>query len=142
MTDEAHLNNLLAMFNERAPIARLFGMSLEFDQDKRAIIHLPYNSDLDHAMGNTHGGVYATMLDNAGWFTSVANRADGGWVATTELSVRFLRPVTHSALRAVGNLIKQGKRQDIVEAHLYDEQAELVGHAIGTFMVLEHIKLE
>jgi uncharacterized protein (TIGR00369 family) len=93
-------------------------------------------------MGNTHGGVYATMLDNAGWFTSVANRADGGWVATTELSVRFLRPVTHSALRAVGNLIKQGKRQDIVEAHLYDEQAELVGHAIGTFMVLEHIKLE
>jgi len=38
-------------------------------------------------------------------------------------------------------LLKPGKRQDIVEMHLYDGQDQWVGHAIGTFIVLPDISL-
>lgn len=42
---------LLALFNSRAPIARLFGMRLSYTAQREAVIDLPYNPNLDHATG-------------------------------------------------------------------------------------------
>jgi uncharacterized protein (TIGR00369 family) len=130
---------LLHLFNEQAPIARTFGMTLSFTDEGHAVFDLPYNPDLDHALGGIHGGVYATMLDNAGWFTAAATHDESYWVATSEMSIHFLLPTERTSLRAIGRLIKQGKRQDIAEMHLYDGQDRLVGHAVGTFIVLARI---
>jgi acyl-coenzyme A thioesterase PaaI-like protein len=38
-------------------------------------------------------------------------------------------------------VIKQGKRQDVAEMHLYDEEGQMVGHATGTFMVINNIQI-
>lgn len=133
------IKELLRLFNEQAPIARTFGMTLSFTDEGHAVFDLPYNPDLDHALGGIHGGVYATMLDNAGWFTAAAAHDESYWVATSEMSVYFLLPTERTSLRAVGRLIKQGKRQDIAEMHLYDGQDRLVGYAVGTFIVLARI---
>ena len=135
------IEELLRMFNENAPIARYFGMKLSFTDEVNAVIDLPYNPNLDHALGGIHGGVYATMLDNAGWFTAAAAYDVSCWVATSELSVHFLEPAKNSSLRAVGRLIKHGKRQDIAEMHLYDGQGHLIGHGVGTFVVLPDVPL-
>lgn len=132
---------LLQMFNEIAPIARYLGMRLSYDDQGQAIVDLPYNPDLDHALGGVHGGVYATLLDTAGWFTAAAAHDITCWLATAEMSIHFLAPVEQSALHAVGRLIKQGKRQDIVEMHLYDGENRLVGHATGTFIILPTVPL-
>jgi acyl-coenzyme A thioesterase PaaI-like protein len=72
MTAE-RIEELLHMFNEAAPIARLFGMRLSFTKEANAVIDLPYNPLPDHSSGGVHGGVYATMLDCAGWFTAAAS---------------------------------------------------------------------
>ena len=132
---------LVRVFNEVAPIARYFGMKLSYTEECDAVITLPYNPNLDHPMGGVHGGVYATMLDCAGWFTAAAARDVPCWIATAEMSIHFLLPVKQTSLRAIGRLLKPGKRQDIVEMHLYDGQDQLVGHAIGTFIVLPEISL-
>jgi uncharacterized protein (TIGR00369 family) len=135
------IEELLRMFNENAPIARFFGMKLSFTDEASAIIDLPYNPNLDHAFGGIHGGVYATMLDNAGWFTAAAAQDVSCWVATSELSVHLLQPAERTSLRAVGRLIKQGKRQSIAEMVLHDEQGHLIGHGIGTFVALPNAPL-
>lgn len=132
---------LLHLFNEVAPIARTFGMALSYDDEGRAIVDLPYNPNLDHALGGVHGGVYATLLDTAGWFTAAATHDISCWMATTEISVHFLAPVQRTSLRAVGQLIRQGKRQDVAEMRLYDGNDRLVGHATGTFVLLPGIPL-
>jgi uncharacterized protein (TIGR00369 family) len=132
---------LVTFFNQKAPIARFFGMKLSYTDTGNAVIDLPYNPDLDHALGGIHGGVYATMLDNAGWFTAAAAHDSSCWVATSEMSLHFLKAVQKTSLRSVGKLIKKGKRQDIAEMHLYDGSGELVGHATGTFVVLADIPL-
>jgi uncharacterized protein (TIGR00369 family) len=129
------------MFNEVAPIARAFGMRLSYNKEGQAIVDLPYNPDLDHALGGVHGGVFATLLDTAGWFTAAVAHDVDCWLATAEMSVHFLAPVERTSLRAVGRLIKQGKRQDVAEMHLYDEEGRLVGHATGTFIILPSIPL-
>ncbi len=108
------IEELLRMFNENAPIARYFGMKLSYTDEASAVIDLPYNPNLDHAFGGIHGGVYATMLDNAdvsvATFTAAAAHDVSCWVATSELSIHFLEPTKHTSLRAVGRLLKHGKR--------------------------------
>ena len=141
MTPE-RIAQLLHMFNEVAPIARTFGMRLSFGEEGRAIVDLAYNPGLDHALDGVHGGVYATLLDTAGWFTAAAAHDVGCWLATSEMSVHFLLPVERSALRAVGRLLKQGRRQDIAEMRLYDGVGRLVGHATGTFIVLPGVPMD
>jgi uncharacterized protein (TIGR00369 family) len=135
------IDELLHIFNEVAPIARTFGMRMSFDDKGQAIVDLSYNPGLDHALDGIHGGVYATMLDTAGWFTAAAAHDVGCWLATAEMSMHLLLPAEHTSLRATGQLIKVGKRQDVAQMHLYDGEGRLVAHATGTFIVLPGIPL-
>ncbi len=130
------VRQLLHMFNEVVPIARTFGMRLSYNDQGQAVVDLPYNPALDHGLGGVHGGVYATMLDTAGWFTAAAAHDESCWLATSEMSIHLLLPVERASLRAVGRLIKRGKRQDVAEMCLYDGDGRLVGHATGTFILL------
>jgi uncharacterized protein (TIGR00369 family) len=135
------IEELLHLFHERAPIARTFGMKLSFTPEGHAVVELPYNAGLDHGLGAIHGGVYATMLDCAGWFTAAAAHDVSTWVVTSEMSIHLLAPAERTALRAEGRLLKRGKRQHVAEMHLYDEKGELVAHATGTFILLPHVSL-
>jgi uncharacterized protein (TIGR00369 family) len=135
------LNELMRIFNEKAPIARTFGMQLSYDEEGCAVIELPYNACLDHALGGVHGGVYMTMLDSAGWFTVAASHEQSSWLATSEISVHFLEPVSGMSLSAEGRMIKNGKRQAVAEMRLYNEKGRLVAHATGTFVKLAEIQM-
>jgi 1,4-dihydroxy-2-naphthoyl-CoA hydrolase len=132
---------LLHSFNEMAPIARALGLRLAYNDEGGAVVDLPYNPDLDHAQGGIHGGIYAMVLDTAGWFTAAAAHNTSCWMATAEMSIHFLAPAERTSLRAVGRLIKQGRRQDVAEMHLYDGQGRLIGHATGTFVLLPNVPM-
>jgi len=124
--------NLLALFNENARIAKTFGMRLSYDESGRAHIYLPYNPALNHAGNGIHGGVIATMLDTAGWFTCAL--VNGSMlVLTAELSVHLFRFAANTSLVARGELLKAGKRQHVAEMRCWDEDNRLIAHAIGTF---------
>lgn len=130
------IKELLAMFNDSVTIAHFLGMKLSFTEAGNAVVELPYNPNLTHARGGIHGGVYATLLDSAGALTAAVCHDSSCFLATSEMSMHFLRPVQQAALRAVGRVIKHGRRQDVVAMELYDDQGELVGHATGTFVVI------
>lgn len=110
-------------------------LSLSFTDDDRAVITMPYDPAYDHAAGSLHGGMYAVLMDSAGWFTSAVTRDESAWVATAEISMHLLKAAHRVPVRAEGRMIKPGKRQDVVEMFLYnDATGELVGHATGTFV--------
>ena len=133
---------LLYMFNHIAPIARYLGMRLSFDEEGQALVDLPYNPDLDHALDGVHGGVYAILLDTAGWFTAAAAHDLPCWIATAEMSIHFLAPAQRTSLHAKGRMLRRGRRQHIVEMHLHDSQNRLVGHATGTFVILPDVPFQ
>ena len=133
------MDEYIKTFREKSPITSFFGMELSFADDGSAVVELPYNPNLDHGFGGIHGGVYATLMDTAGWYTAVAAQDEDCWVATAELNIHFFEPAKRTSLRAVGRLLKTGKRQNIVEMFLYDDNRCLVGHATGTFMILPHL---
>jgi len=121
-----------------SPIARSFGMSLSYDEEGHAHVHLPYNPDLDHALGGVHGGVIATLLDTAGWFAAAALH-DGVWIATTNLNIHLLEPAAEVDLEAEGRVVRRGRRIDVAEMRVTDSDGRLYAIATGTFIVVEGV---
>ncbi len=120
----------VALFN-RAPIKKAFGMEISYDADGNACFELPYNENFDHALNGVHGGVFATLLDNAGWFT-VAPHYDT-WIATVEFQVRLLEHVKQEKLISTGKLVRLGKRIATAEMQVHTASGRLVATGAGTF---------
>jgi len=127
-----HCERLVALFG-RAPIKKTFGMELSFDDQQRAVFELPHNPGLEHALGDTHGGIIATLMDNAGWFTAAVEYPT--WIATVELTTRLLEPARCERLRAVGRLIRAGRSIATADMEVRTESGRLVAVGSGTFTV-------
>jgi len=125
-------DGLIRLF-EGAPIIRTFGMKLQYNEEHQAIVDLPFNPGLDHALLQTHGGALATLLDTAGWFT-VAPHFDT-WVATVEFSTRLLEPTEKQDLRATGRILRLGRRLVVAEMQVKDLQGRRIATGAGTFAV-------
>ena len=68
--------------------------------------------------GFAHGAIVGLMADNAcAW----AGASVVGDVVTGGYSINFLRPAQGQRLRAVGEVIKPGKRQVVVRSDVYAE---------------------
>jgi acyl-CoA thioesterase len=123
----------LAALYDGAPIKRTFGMDLLYDDDGRAVFEMPYKRGFDHGLGATHGGVIATMLDNAGWFTAAVEYET--WIATSNLEVRLLEPAVKADLRATGRLLRAGKNVAMAEMEVRTRDGRLVAVGSATFVV-------
>jgi len=123
---------MVALF-ARAPLAIHLGMTLRYDDDLRGIIDQPHAAHLDHALGQVHGGVFATLIDNAAWFTAAVWYET--WISTVDFSVRLLEPVTGEDLYATGSLIRTGRRLATADAEVRTAAGRLVAVGGGTFSV-------
>jgi uncharacterized protein (TIGR00369 family) len=123
---------LVVLFS-RAPIKATFGMELSFNENQEAVFDLPHNPALEHAFGDTHGGILATLLDNAGWFSAAVHYDT--WIATLEMQMRLLEPAKRENLRAVGRILRAGNSFAITQMEVRAESGRLVATGSGTFAV-------
>ena len=123
----------LMEFFDKAPMKKTFGMDFSYNDNNSAIFVMPYNPGFDHALNQIHGGVIATLLDNAGWFTAAAQYDT--WISTAEMQVRLLEPADKVKLISEGQIIKKGKKLAIVEMKVYTEDDVLIAVGSGTFAV-------
>ena len=128
----SHFATLIRLFDS-APIKHSFGMELSYREDGRAVFDLPYNSKLNHALGDTHGGIIATLLDNAGWFTVAAHY--GMWVVTVDLNIHLLEGAGQSDLVAVGRLVRAGKKLAVADMEVRSKKGSLIAIGSGSFSV-------
>ena len=70
------------------PMKKTFGLDLSYNEKGQAVFHLPFQEGLCHGLMDVHGGVVATMIDNAGWFTAVTEYDT--WINTSEFTVRLV----------------------------------------------------
>ena len=123
---------LIDLFS-KDPINQTYGMQLSFDEENRAVLDLPHNPYLDHALGAIHGGVFATLLDTVGWFAAAVQYEH--WVVTVEFQTRLLEQVKKKPLRATGWLVRRGHTVAIGQMEVRTNQGQLVATGSGTFKV-------
>jgi uncharacterized protein (TIGR00369 family) len=117
--------------------ANATGLRLEFLlAPDGGVVTLPTIADsFEGHPGYLHGGVIATLLDEA---MSKSTRARGLTTMTRKLEVDYLRPVPSGApLRVEGRVTQSEGRRHWVEAEIRDAEGTVLAQGKGLFMELK-----
>ena len=121
------------------PIAVVMNFSIELLEEGRAVFVGEPGEEHYNPIGVVHGGYASTILDSALGCSVHTTCAAGVGYTTTDISVRYLRPVTLETERvlAVGTVLHKGRRTASVEARMIDAQTgRLLAHATSTLLLL------
>lgn len=122
-----------------SPIAKTMGMSLAYDDEGGARISWTRLTGYDHGMNDTHGGVFATLLDSAGWFTVAAQCAK--MIVTSDLHVRMLEPAGQRDLVATARMIRSGNKLAVADMQLHSADGQLVATGTASFAIVGDLPL-
>ncbi|MBC6989317.1 PaaI family thioesterase [Hymenobacter sp. BT491] len=86
--------------------------------------------------GFAHGGLVATMADLVAGFAAVTLVPDTVGVVTVELKTSYLHPGVGKKLRAVGWVLKAGRRLHFCESEVWCDD-KLIAKASATMAVVE-----
>ena len=125
--------DLMVRLFDQAPMKHTFRMVLSYDDLGNARLEMPHKADFRNGIQDTHGGVIATLLDNAGWFTAAMQYEN--WVNTSELTVRLHEPANQEDLIAIGHVVRAGKRLCVAGMEVRSVSGRLVATGSGTFVV-------
>ena len=124
---------------EKAPYFNLIGMDLHHLEPGRCDFRLQTENRHLQPFGVIHGGVLASILD-AACFWSVFGALDQNLsLTTTDLKIDYLAPVPAGrGLIVTGEAIKIGRTLCLSQARAQEEQSgKLAGFATSTLMILD-----
>jgi uncharacterized protein (TIGR00369 family) len=117
-----------------------FGMALglKIIDVEPELVRLEFSPDESFLQGGNvlQGGVVTSMLDFSMAFSCLVPIADNQSVATTSLSLNFLRPALAGKYVAEGRVQKLGRQVAFSEAKLFNEQQKLVATATSSLQIL------
>ena len=86
--------------------------------------------------GFIHGGLIATMADLVAGFASLTLVPDDVGVVTSDLKISYLNPGVGQKLRAIGWVLKPGRRLHFCEAEVWCDDV-LIAKGSATMVVIE-----
>jgi uncharacterized protein (TIGR00369 family) len=112
------------------------GADLTRIEEGRVEAELRLDQQHQQHTGFAHGGLVATMADLAAGFAAVTLVPEGTGVVTVELKTSYLHPGVGQRLRAVGWVLKAGRRLHFCEAEVWCDEL-LIAKATATMAVVE-----
>ncbi len=85
--------------------------------------------------GWVQGGLYAALADEAIVLAIYQTLGEGETIATITESTSFLRGVNAGSLRAVGRVVKRGRRVIFGEGQVFDEAGKLCTITTASYAV-------
>jgi uncharacterized protein (TIGR00369 family) len=90
-----------------------------------------------NSQGSLHGGVTASLADEAAWHAIENNFGYGKRKSTTtELKVNYLRQIVGDKVTARAYLVRAGQTLCVSRVDIFDEQKKLSAIGIVTYMLL------
>ncbi len=89
-----------------------------------------------NSQGVLHGGVTASIADEAAWHAIIHHFREERPCTTTELKVNYLRPIAGGKATARAYLLRAGKTLCVSRVDIFDEKQRMAGTAIVTYMLL------
>src|SRR5215217_9743994 len=101
---------------------------------------MPVDERTVNAAGGLQGGLIATMADVTAGQLAARSTPFGHAIATTDLFVRYLRPikVRNGPARAVARILRTGKRSVVIQVDIFrGDDGELGATATVNFAAVE-----
>jgi len=117
-------------------VANSFGLHLEFGMasDGSVVSHAQISDQYEGPPGYLHGGIIATLLDEA---MSKANRARGVVAMTRQMQVEYLRPVpSGKPIRIEASVTRSEGRKHWSAAQILNSEGAILAQATGLFIAV------
>lgn len=79
---------------------------------------LPYSERVTQQQGSFHGGAMGALADIAGGYAALTMAAEDSEVTTVEYKINFMAGFRDGELRALGRVVKAGKRIIVTTAEV------------------------
>ncbi len=87
--------------------------------DGSLILEMPVDERVVNTAGGLQGGLIATMADVAAGQLAARSTPFGNAIATTDLFIRYLRPIKIGPARAVATILRTGRRSVVVQVDIF-----------------------
>jgi uncharacterized protein (TIGR00369 family) len=129
------LEHLTRYFNEEVTFSRHIGAKVEEVEPGRSVISIDVEDIHLNGVGTLHGGVYASLIDNAMGLSVLA--LVGVRTATIQMNVHFLGAVGGGRITCESEVVHRTRRTATAEARVRDADGNLVALGTGAFRVFE-----
>ena len=122
---------------ESQAFMKTIGAELISVEQGKVIISLKLKSSLMQQHGFGHAGVTFSIGDSAAGYAALTKMESHQEVLTSEMKIQLLSPAHGSVLRAIGSVIKAGRRLLVVKSDVYsvsDKKEKLVATMLGTMV--------
>ena len=102
-------------------------------------VECPLAPELMNSARVLHGGVIATVADEAAWHALIHAYKDKRPMTTTELKVNYLRPIVGKKMSARAYVVRAGKTLGVTRVDVFDSERRLAAVSIVTYMLLDKI---
>jgi len=126
----------------RGAILDVLGTRMALCEPGLVELHQPITPVTLQHHGYVHGGVVSTLMDIAGGHAAQTLMGAEDSVLTVEFKINMLAPGTGEALRAVGHVVRPGKRVTVCRMDLHavkDGVETLICIGQGTYMRMEGV---
>ena len=100
-------------------LMQTLGATLTLVEDGEVHIELPFSAHLSQQHGYIHAGAVTSVVDSACGYAALTQVADDTEVTTVEYKINFLAAFQGGELRAVGRVVKAGRRIVITTAEVF-----------------------
>ncbi len=113
------------------------GAQLDSVEVGKVIISLELKADMKQQHGFGHAGVTFSIGDSAAGYAALTTMKQNQEVLTSEMKIHLLAPADGKILKAVGTVLKSGKRLIVVQSNIYSHHGKrnkLVATMLGTMV--------
>ena len=130
-----HLQAVIDLMN-RGPFYQHLSMAIRELSLGHSLVELVLGPEHLNPFGGLHGGVYASAIDTAAYWSVYGDLEEETGYSTLDLRVDFLAPVKTGKIIVKGRRLKIGKTIGLAEATALDENGKWLAHGLSKIMVL------
>ncbi len=131
----AYVERLIAII-DASPFPQHFPLEMVSIGHDSAVVATETDGRHVQPMGLVHGGVVATLIDTATFWSAYLPLPEDTGLVNVDLKLNYLRSVTSGRVIAKGHCIRAGRTISYAEAYVYDADDQLLAHGTSTLMAL------
>tara|TARA_Y100000739_G_C20461017_1_gene396813 strand:+ start:152 stop:571 length:420 start_codon:yes stop_codon:yes gene_type:complete len=122
---------------ESQAFMKTIGAKLDSVDEGRVVISVELKPSMMQQHGFGHAGVTFSIGDSAAGYAALTKMGKNQEVLTSEMKIHLMAPADGKILKAVGSVLKAGRRLLVVQSNIYsgdDKNEKLIATMLGTMV--------
>ena len=131
------ISNKVAQSFKSQAFMKTIGAKLDLVEEGKVIISVKLKPTMMQQHGFGHAGVTFSIGDSAAGYAALTKMGKNQEVLTSEMKIHLMAPADGKILKAVGSVLKAGRRLLVVQSNIYsgdDKNEKLIATMLGTMV--------